>query len=119
MKTGIKLRGLVNVSGFHVDPGYSGHLIFAVFNAGPRTIHLKRGEDCFLIWYADLDNPHSNKAKSTIGFLSIPTDVVTKITGQVMSFDVLNAKIKELERTYEQRIHKIENDHRVITTVGR
>jgi hypothetical protein len=29
-----KFRGLVNVSGFHVDPGYRGQLTFAVFNAG-------------------------------------------------------------------------------------
>jgi dCTP deaminase len=40
MKSGIKLRGLVNVSGFHVDPGYSGHLIFAVFNAGPKDVEM-------------------------------------------------------------------------------
>jgi dCTP deaminase len=119
MKTGIKLRGLVNVSGFHVDPGYSGNLIFAVFNAGPKTIHLRRGEDCFLIWYADLDNPNSKMAKAAPGFNSIPTDVVTKISGEIMSFDGLNAKIKDLQKDYEARIHNIENDHRTITTVGK
>jgi dUTPase len=37
-----KFRGLVNVSGFHVDPGYRGQLTFSVFNAGPAPIHLKR-----------------------------------------------------------------------------
>lgn len=119
MKSGIKLRGLVNVSGFHVDPGYCGKLIFAVFNAGPKTIHLKRGEDYFLIWYADLDNPESTKAKTKPGFQSIPTEIVTKISGELMSFDALNAKIKDLQRDYEQRIHKIENDHQTITTVGK
>ena len=40
----IKFRGLVNVSGFHVDPGYRGQLTFAVFNAGPVPIHLKRSK---------------------------------------------------------------------------
>ena len=50
-----KFRGLVNVSGFHVDPGYRGQLTFAVFNAGPIPIHLKRGQQIFLIWYASLD----------------------------------------------------------------
>lgn len=38
MKSEFKFRGLVNVSGFHVDPGFSGPLKFAVFNAGPSTI---------------------------------------------------------------------------------
>ena len=50
-----KFRGLVNVSGFHVDPGFRGQLTFAVFNAGPVPIHLKRGQAIFLIWYANLD----------------------------------------------------------------
>jgi dCTP deaminase len=45
----LKSRGLVNVSGFHVDPGYNGRIIFAVFNAGPAPIHLARGDDCFLM----------------------------------------------------------------------
>ncbi len=39
-----KFRGLVNVSGFHVDPGYCGQLTYSVFNAGPVPIHLKRGQ---------------------------------------------------------------------------
>jgi len=32
MKAGLKSRGLVNVSGFHVDPGYSAPLRFSVFS---------------------------------------------------------------------------------------
>ena len=55
MKAGVKFKGLVNVSGFHVDPGYCGRLVFGVYNAGPATVHLARGDDCFLIWYASLD----------------------------------------------------------------
>lgn len=38
-----KFKGLVNVSGFHADPGYDGRLVFAVFNAGPGDVHLKPG----------------------------------------------------------------------------
>jgi dCTP deaminase len=47
--------GLINVSGFHVDPGFYGKLIYAVYNAGPSEIHLSRGTEMFLIWFADLD----------------------------------------------------------------
>lgn len=49
-----KLKGLVNVSGFHVDPGFSGKLLFSVYNAGPSTITLKTGERYFLLWFAEL-----------------------------------------------------------------
>lgn len=38
MKFSIKQRGLVNVSGFHVDPGFAGRLKFAVYNAGSKNI---------------------------------------------------------------------------------
>jgi hypothetical protein len=43
MKATYKMQGLINVSGFHVDPGWDGPLIFAVFNAGPSPVHLQRG----------------------------------------------------------------------------
>src|ERR1700687_757053 len=29
-----KFKGLINVSGFHVDPGFYGNLIYAVYNGG-------------------------------------------------------------------------------------
>src|SRR6266853_4211041 len=50
-----KFKGLVNVSGFHVDPGWKGRLIFGVYNAGPSPVVLSRGAEMFLIWFADLD----------------------------------------------------------------
>jgi dCTP deaminase len=70
MKTELKFRGLVNVSGFHVDPGFSGPLKFAVFNAGPSTICVKQGEESFLIWYADLDSEDTENIKTTEGSIS-------------------------------------------------
>lgn len=33
-----KLAGMINISGFHVDPGYEGKLLFSVLNAGPRSL---------------------------------------------------------------------------------
>src|SRR4051794_17582238 len=55
IKATYKLKGLVNVSGFHVDPGWKGPLIFTVFNAGPAPIHLQQGLPVFLLWIATLD----------------------------------------------------------------
>ena len=57
IRSGSKLRGLVNVSGFHVDPGYTGRLVFAVFNAASAEIIISRGENMFLLWYCHLDVP--------------------------------------------------------------
>ncbi len=54
IKAKIKFKGLVNVSGFHVDPDFNGQLLFSVYNAGPATITLKRGENYFPLWLAEL-----------------------------------------------------------------
>jgi|GEM_PF-2666989 len=55
MKFSIKAKGLINVSGFHVDPGYHGKLIFAVYNAGGQDVKIRKGDNIFLIWFANLD----------------------------------------------------------------
>jgi dCTP deaminase len=55
IRAGLKFRGLVNISGFHVDPGFSGRLKFTVYNAGPREVVITRGDRLFPIWFSDLD----------------------------------------------------------------
>jgi dCTP deaminase len=55
IKARVKLKGLVNISGFHVDPGFSGRLKFSVYNAGNHEIYLEYDKAYFLIWFADLD----------------------------------------------------------------
>jgi dCTP deaminase len=104
MKTGLKGRGLVNVSGFHVDPGYSAPLRFSVFNAGPSPICVRQGEDSFLIWYADLDDkedkeyikkPNNNRVYAK----GISSGDVTALMGPVRTIDVLAKKVDDLERT--------------------
>lgn len=57
VKFSLKARGLINVSGFHVDPGYDGWLTFSVFNAGPRPITISRDATCFLLWLSYWDEP--------------------------------------------------------------
>jgi dCTP deaminase len=56
MRFSIKRRGLINISGFHVDPGFSGRLKFSVYNAGPNDITISRGDRIFVMWFSDLDN---------------------------------------------------------------
>jgi dCTP deaminase len=49
-----KFEGLVNISGFHVDPSFRGVLRFGVQNVGPTDIHLKFREPTFTIFFAEL-----------------------------------------------------------------
>jgi deoxycytidine triphosphate deaminase len=57
VRTSEKIKGLINVSGFHVDPGFKGHLKFSVYNAGNRLICLDYESSGFLLWLCDLDRP--------------------------------------------------------------
>src|SRR5438876_11293834 len=49
IRASIKFQGLINVSGFHVDPGFRGRLKFAVYNAGSKNIVLDQEQPVFLI----------------------------------------------------------------------
>lgn len=60
IRTQFKMQGLVNISGFHVDPTFQGKLLFAVQNVGPADIRLKFGEPTFSIFFSTL-------AEGTIG----------------------------------------------------
>ena len=76
IKTRYKKGGLVNVSGFHVDPGYNGKLIFSVFNAGSGPIILEQQSPIFLLWYASLDNDTEDLYKKP-GHKGITSDHIT------------------------------------------
>lgn len=93
MRAKTKFKGLINVSGFHVDPGYSDHLIFSVFNAGPKAIPIKKGDDIFLIWFADLDQ--NNVRLKNGGELNgcIPSDFINNLNMQVDSAAGLSKKV--------------------------
>jgi dCTP deaminase len=117
IKAGVKFRGLVNVSGFHLDPGFEGHIKFSVYNAGSQDIILASGEPLFLMWIADLDRTtedkyngaHANQEHIT------PEDIM-RIHGEVASPGELNTRLKEIERAFA--ISKAVVIGVIITAVG-
>jgi deoxycytidine triphosphate deaminase len=50
-----KSQGLVNISGFHVDPGFYGRIIYSMYNAGPSAIVLRHKDPVFMILFEDVD----------------------------------------------------------------
>ena len=112
-----KFRGLVNVSGFHVDPGYCGQLTFAVFNAGPVPVHLKRGQPTFLIWYASLDRKTAFK-KDGATHKGIDSTVVTAIAGELQSFASLSKKMEDADKALSERVHAIEKAQTKFHVIG-
>jgi dCTP deaminase len=108
---------LVNVSGFHVDPGYRGQLTFAVFNAGPVPIHLKRGQPIFLIWYASLDHETAVKKDGAV-HLGIDPELITGIAGELQFFAGLSKKVKDVDKTLGDRIHAVEKEQTYYRVIG-
>lgn len=96
IKASLKFKGLVNISGFHVDPGFEGKLIFSVFNAGPSRILLEQGQKCFLIWYsnlegtADYDGKHNGQSK-------IPLNHIQGLSGKLASPNVLLGRVNKID----------------------
>lgn len=94
MKSGLKLRGLVNVSGFHVDPGFKGRLLFSVYNAGPQPLVLTRGQSAFLIWFATLDRTTQDVYDGKRSELEeISADDVMRLQGDVYSPQALAERV--------------------------
>jgi dCTP deaminase len=54
LRSTFKFQGLVNISGFHVDPTHEGTLLFAVQNVSSSDIRLKFKERTFTIFFAQL-----------------------------------------------------------------
>jgi len=102
IKAGIKFQGLINVSGFHVDPGYEGRLKFSVYNAGSKPITLQQGQKMFPLWLAQftaelsIEDAYDGKHQDQ---KAISGDDVSKIAGTVISPSVLNEKQDALART--------------------
>lgn len=105
IKAGVKFRGLVNVSGFHVDPGFSGKLKFSVYNAGSESIVLTRGDPLFPIWFSPLfeskadsrqyDGDHQRQEHIT-------ANDIMNMQGEVASPAALKAELDTLKSAVSQ-----------------
>lgn len=109
IRAGYKLKGLVNISGFHVDPGYRGRLVFSVINAGPRLVALKQGEPCFLIFFADLDVESEVYFKDKDGHDAIGLDVLDPVRGEMQSLDTLRQEVEALNKRVAAAEPKLDN----------
>jgi len=98
MRFHVKSEGLVNVSGFQVDPGYDGLFIFSVYNAGPKEVHLKYKSKVFTILFAKTSKPAKSRKK---GFSDIPIKMWDPLIGtRKISLIGLNERMEKLERLF-------------------
>lgn len=104
IKAKYKFQGLINVSGFHVDPGWNGKLLFSVYNAGPTEVIIENEQTMFMIVYADLDQPSSvdyTYDGSAQGRNRIDPSLIQGMTSQVFSPLMLQRQMKALSSEVE------------------
>jgi len=90
-----KQKGLINISGFHVDPGFEGIIIFSVYNAGPSEIVLKYLEPVFMIFFSELSDRGCDKPREPQ--VGIPLHMVAAIRGRSVSLTTQASRIDRLE----------------------
>lgn len=104
LKFGQKIKGLVNVSGFHVDPGFSGKIIFSVYNAGAKPIVLDKGSPYFQLWLSDIKD-HTNQYNGKhINQDKITASQVEALKGDLASPNELSKRIGDLRTEIDEKL---------------
>ncbi|MBA7638401.1 dCTP deaminase, dUMP-forming [subsurface metagenome] len=101
IRMGKKEQGLINISGFHVAPGFKGKLIFSVFNAGPTDVVLRYGDDMFVMFLYRLHHeaPLENTSETHEGQEHLPVHIVTSLKGTSASLADVDKRVGRLEVT--------------------
>ena len=114
IRAGIKFRGLVNVSGFHVDPGYRGKLKFSVYNAGSQNIVLAKGDRIFTLWLCSLDRATKDGYANKAGQNTITSQNVMDIQGELASPANLKRNLDELKTELEKLRTNMEEKYSIV-----
>lgn len=96
LRSKFKFQGLVNISGFHVDPTHRGTLLFAVQNVGPSDILLKYNQPTFTIFFAEVTEGIGNGRKDPLE--GIRLEDVQNLGGGSVTISELRKEIVELRR---------------------
>jgi dCTP deaminase len=97
LRNGLKMQGLINISGFHVDPTFKGALIFAVNNAGPSDVRLRFREPTFTIFFAEVDGKIGAPRREQIEPLEgIPLHFIQYLGGSSVTLTKLQKEIDDL-----------------------
>jgi dCTP deaminase len=97
LRNSLKMQGLVNISGFHVDPTFKGILIFAVNNAGPSDIRLRFRDPTFTIFFADVDGEIGDpRPEQKAPLAGISLNNIQNLGGSSVTLTKLQKEVKDL-----------------------
>jgi dCTP deaminase len=100
IRSKLKFQGLINISGFHVDPTYEGHLIFSVQNVGPNDIRLEFRDPAFMIMWARLSMPYKKEDEGgrprPQGYDRITLEMMAQLGGPSVTLVSLQKRVEKL-----------------------
>lgn len=109
-----KIKGLVNVSGFHIDPNFEGKIIFSVYNAGPSAIIMDKGKPYFLIWFSSITESVNYNGKHQ-GQNEISAELIEQLKGDLASPNALLMQIKDLEDRLTKKTDELSGKKNYLT----
>lgn len=95
-----KRQGLVNISGFHVDPTFHGRLTFAVQNIGPNDLRLRYKDCTFTIFLSKVDAIDVSDAGEPRPRLmddGIPLELIQHLGGSTVTLAKLQKEIEDVK----------------------
>jgi dCTP deaminase len=95
LRNSYKMQGLVNISGFHVDPSHKGKLVFAVNNVGPSDIRLRLDERTFTIFFARVEGD-IGEPREAFGE-ELPLQYVQLLGGSSVTLTRLQKELEDLK----------------------
>jgi dCTP deaminase len=94
LRNSFKMQGLINVSGFHVDPTHKGKLVFAVNNIGPSDIRLRLFEPTFTIFFSQVSGK-TEGVRAPFGN-ELPLQFVQLLGGSSLTLSKLQKELEDL-----------------------
>jgi len=93
-----KMQGLVNVSGFHVEPTFTEQLVFAVQNVSATDIRLKYLDPTFTIFFAEVRDNTSPTKKLEDPRQGITLQDIAQLGGSTITLSKLKEEMDQLRR---------------------
>ena len=98
LRNTFKMQGLINISGFHVDPSFRGRLVFAVNNVGPSDIRLRFEERTFTITFSYVEGGIGERRRPSPNRL--PLEYVQNLGGGSVTLSKLQKDLDDLKTKF-------------------
>ncbi len=98
LRNTFKMQGLINISGFHVDPSFRGRLVFAVNNVGPSDIRLRFEERTFTITFSHVEGGIGEPRPPAANRL--PLEYVQNLGGGSVTLSKLQKDLDDLKTKF-------------------